>query len=229
MARLRPEPRLDRPAGRLLTLARNGLLQARMIRGELKPGIMHAVIFMGFLALLARKLQLIAIGYDEAVAFGGLVGGLFAAGKDLVEVAVLVACGYALYRRLVLRPARLEPNREALLVLGLIVAIMATDLAFDACRFALLSAGDAAIAHERAWAFLGDALAGSLSGLPRPALEAGYRISYWAQMGLVLSFLVILPLGEHFHIVTALPALFCVFLYATPRRFHLFFSLRAYA
>ena len=69
----------------------NGLLQSRMVRGERRAGIMHAVIFAGFLCLLARKLQLIAIGYDETVAFGGLVGGLFAAGKDLVEAAVLAA------------------------------------------------------------------------------------------------------------------------------------------
>jgi Fe-S oxidoreductase len=168
---------------------------------------MHAVIFLGFVSLLARKLQLIAIGYDETAAFGGVVGGLFAAGKDVVEVAVLAACGYALYRRLWVKPRRLEPNREALLVLGLIVAIMLTDLAFDAFRFALLS-GEPGIAHERAYAFLGDALAGMVQGWPRPVLDAGYALSYWAQMVLVLSFLVILPMGEHFHIVTALPALF---------------------
>ena len=186
---------------------RNGFLQSRMIRGEPRPGIMHAVIFLGFMSLLARKLQLIAIGYDETVAFGGIVGGLFAAGKDVVEVAVLAACGYAFYRRLVAKPRRLEPNREALLVLGLIVAIMITDFAFDAFRFALLS-GEPAIAHERAYAFLGDALARGVSGWPRPVLDAGYVLSYWTQMLLVLSFLVILPIGEHFHIVTALPALF---------------------
>jgi Fe-S oxidoreductase len=179
-----------------------------MVHGEWRPGVMHTVIFLGFLSLLVRKLQLIAIGYDETVAFAGLAGGLFAAGKDVVEAAVLAACGYAFYRRLVLRPARLEPNREALLVLGLIVAIMLSDLAFDAFRFALFSAADTAIAHERAWAFLGDALATSVAGLSPPVLEAGYRLSYWTQMVVVLSFLVILPLGEHFHIVTALPALF---------------------
>jgi hypothetical protein len=177
LPRLRPEVRWDRPGERLATLARNGLLQSRMIRGEWRPGIMHAVIFAGFLALLVRKLQLIAIGYDESVAFGGLAGGLFAAGKDVVEAAVLAACGYAFYRRFVLRPARLEPNREAVLVLGLIATIMVTDLAFDGFRFALLAAGDAAIAHERAWAFIGDAVAGALSGLSPAALEAGYRLS----------------------------------------------------
>jgi Fe-S oxidoreductase len=187
---------------------RNGLLQSRMVRGEWRPGLMHAAIFLGFLALLARKLQLIAIGYDETVAFEGLVGGLFAAGKDAVEVVVLCACGYAFWRRLVLKPARLEPNREALLVLALITVIMLTDLAFDGFRFALLSAADPAIAHERAYAFAGDALASALSGLSPPALEAGYRLSYWTQMLVVLSFLVLLPVGEHFHIVTALPTLF---------------------
>ncbi len=39
-------------------------------------------------------------------------------------------------------------------------------------------------------------------------LVAGYEGLYWLQMGTVLAFLVILPVGEHFHIVTALPALF---------------------
>ena len=179
-----------------------------MVHGEWRPGIMHAVIFLGFVSLLARKLQLIAIGYDESVAFGGIVGGLFSAGKDVVELAVLAACGYAFYRRFVLRPARLEPNREALLVLTLIVVIMLTDLAFDGFRFTLLSAGNPDIAHERAFAFAGDAVARAFSGLSPEVVQAGYRLSYWTQMVVVLSFLVILPLGEHFHIVTALPALY---------------------
>jgi Fe-S oxidoreductase len=208
VARLAPEVRWDHPAARLKAVLVNGLLQSRMIRGEWKPGLMHAAIFLGFLALLARKLQLFAIGYDEAVAFPGLAGGLFAAFKDAVEVAVLLACGYALYRRFVLKPRRLERNREALAILALIVVIMLTDFAFDGFRFALLSAADPGIAHERGFAFIGDALATRLAALPPAVLEAGYRVSYWTQMVVVLSFLVILPLGEHFHIVTALPSLF---------------------
>ena len=103
-----------------------------MIRGERKPGVMHAAIFAGFMSCSLRKLQLIAIGYDESAAYPGLAGGAFAAFKDVVELAVLVACGYALYRRLVLKPRRLERNREALVILSLIIAIMVTDFAFDA-------------------------------------------------------------------------------------------------
>lgn len=205
---LAPAQRLDHPWQRLRSVLVNGFLQSRMIRREWKPGVMHTVIFLGFLTLLVRKLELIAIGYDAGATLPGTFGGLFAGAKDFVEVAVLAACGYALWRRLVQKPPRLEPNREALLVLGLIVAIMVTDYAFDAFRFALFSQADPALAHERAYAVFGSALASAVSGLPDAWLRAGYHLSYWLQLVVVLSFLVILPLGEHFHIVTALPTLY---------------------
>ena len=188
----------------------NGLLQSRMVRGEWKPGLMHAVIFLGFLALLARKLQLFAIGYDESVAFPGLAGGLFAAFKDGVEAAVL-----ARVRLRALPPLRPEARAPGAQPRG--AAGPRAHRGDHAHRLRLRRASasrccrraDPAIAHERAFAFIGDALASAPVGAAarrrsRPA--TGSR--YWTQMVVVLSFLVILPLGEHFHIVTALPALF---------------------
>jgi Fe-S oxidoreductase len=133
---------------------------------------------------------------------------LFAAFKDAVELAVLGACAYAFHRRLVQKPARLEPNREGLLILALITAIMLTDILFDGFRFALLADSHPAIAHERDFAFIGGAVAAALAGAGDGALVAGHHLFYWAQMLLVFSFLVLLPTGEHFHIVTALPALY---------------------
>jgi Fe-S oxidoreductase len=205
---LAPEVRWDDAGARLAHMLRFGVLQSRMIRGEPKPGVMHAVIFAGFLALLARKLQLIVVGYDASFVYKGAIGAAFALGKDLVEIAVLAAVGYAFWRRLVLRPKRLEPNREAFLILSLIAAIMVTDIAFDGFRFALFASSDAGIAHEMRFAPLGAAVTALLAGLAEPTLTLGYQVSYWAQMVTVFAFLVLLPLGEHFHIVTALPALF---------------------
>lgn len=205
---LQPQMRWDEPRQRLLSVLRNGLLQQRMLQREWKPGLMHAVIFLGFLSLLVRKVQLLVIGFHEPFVWPEAFGGPFAALKDVVEIAVTAAVLYAFWRRFVQRPARLEPNKEAVLVLGLILAIMVTDLSFDAFRFALLAPGDAGIAHEAQWAFAGNALAGAVSGWSPGALQAGYVGSYWLQMVVVFSFLVLLPAGEHFHIVTALPALF---------------------
>ena len=204
---LRPLPRFDQPWERLRSVAVNGFLQDRMLRREWRPGLMHTVIFLGFLSLLLRKLHLIAIGYSEYASFPDVLGPL-AAVKDVIEIAVIVAVGYGFYRRFVSHPARLERNREAILVLGLILAIMVTDFTFDAFRYALLADRVPAIAHERVYAFGGAALSRMVSGWPPQVLHAGYVISYWTQMCVVLSFLVLLPAGEHFHIVTALPDLY---------------------
>ena len=208
VAALQPEVRWDHPLARLLTVVTNGFLQMRMIGRDWKPGLMHAAIFLGFMALLARKLQLIVIGYHEPFVYPGVVGGLFAAGKDAVEIMVLLALAYAFWRRYVVRPPRLEHNREALLILSLILAIMITDFLYDGFRFALYAGSDPGIAHERDYAFAGRRVAAALSGLSPAALTAGYHLSYWVQLGVVFAFLVILPTGEHFHIVTALPTLF---------------------
>ena len=208
VVKLAPEARWDHPTARLRTVLVNGFLQSRMVRREWKAGVMHAVIFLGFMTLLVRKVQLLVIGYDETFVYPGMAGGTFASFKDVVEIAVLCAVGYALWRRLVQKAARLERNREALLILSLIAAIMVTDFAFDGFRFALRASGDPGIAHERSFAFAGDAIARMYSGLSPDQLAVGYRASYWMQMVTVLGFLVILPVGEHFHIVTALPTLF---------------------
>ena len=208
VAALQPEVRWDHPLARLRSVVSNGLLQRRMILREWKPGLMHAVIFLGFVSLLVRKVQLILIGFDEHHAATGPLADVFTLWKDLVEVAVLVAVGYAFYRRLVQKPGRLEPNREGLLVLALITVIMLTDLAFDAFRFAQHADAIPAIAHERAHAPIGGWLSTLVDHWAPGALAVAAAIAYWTQMVTVCAFLVLLPLGEHFHIVTALPALF---------------------
>jgi hypothetical protein len=189
-------------------LLRLGLMQSRMIAMEPVAGLAHTAIFLGFLILLVRKVQLLVIGFVPNFAFPGVAGGLYATLKDIVELAVTAAVLYGFWRRFIAPPRRFEPNREALVVLSLILAIMVTDFAFDGFRFALLASSDAAIAHERSFAFVGSALATLLAPLSPQALAAGMHASYWIQIVTVFAFLVLLPTGEHFHIVTALPTVF---------------------
>lgn len=205
---LQPEVRWDDVPRRIKKVVTMGFLQSRMIQGEFKAGLMHTIIFWGFVTLLFRKIQLFTIGYSEFFVYPGLLGGIYASFKDFIEIAVLVAVGYAFYRRYVIRPRRLEANKEALLILSLITTIMVTDLLYDGFKFALYADTYEGLAHEASFAFIGNAIAGALSGLPTHILEIGYHACYWIQIVTVLSFLVLLPLGEHFHIVTALPALF---------------------
>jgi Fe-S oxidoreductase len=208
VAALAADNRFDDPATRLGRVMRLGFGQSRLLSGDFKSGLMHAIIFFGFLTLLVRKLHLIVIGYEELATIPGVFGAGYTAFKDLIELAVLFAVGYGFWRRFVTRPHRLEPNREALLVLTLILAIMVTDLGFDAFRFAKYSATVPAIAHESAWAWIGGPLASLVTGLSPTAIDVGYHAFYWVQMATVFTFLAILPIGEHFHIVTALPAVY---------------------
>ena len=207
VAALQPQVRWDEPGRRLSRLLAMGFGQSRMVALEWKPGLMHAAIFLGFMALLVRKLNLIAIGYDPLAVIPGAAGAFYAAVKEGVEVAVLLAVLYAFWRRFVLKPARLEPNREAILILALILVIVVTDFLFDGFRFVRYAA-DAGISHERHFAPVGSLLAASFAGLSPEAVVAGMHASYWTQMVTVFAFLVLLPAGEHFHIVTALPAVF---------------------
>jgi Fe-S oxidoreductase len=205
---LAPDNRFDDPGGRLARLLRVGFGQSRLLAGDFRPGLMHAVIFFGFLTLLVRKLHLLVIGYAPLATIPGTAGGVYTALKDAVELAVLVAVAYGFWRRFVRRPARLEPNREATLILTLIAIIMITDFGFDAFRFAQHAASVPAIAHEAQWAWIGGPLSRLLDGASPAALAVGAHAFYWVQMATVFAFLAILPVGEHFHIVTALPTVY---------------------
>jgi Fe-S oxidoreductase len=85
---------------------------------------------------------------------------------------------------------------------------MVTDFAFDAFRFAQFANTVPAIAHERAHAPIGGWLSTWVDSWSPGTLGTAAALAYWSQMITVCSFLVLLPLGEHFHIVTALPALY---------------------
>ncbi|MCB1042683.1 MAG: (Fe-S)-binding protein [Acidobacteria bacterium] len=208
LMKLRPENRWQNAGARLANVLSLGIFQTRMLKGEWKAGLMHLVVFYGFSALLIRKIQLFVSGYDPFFVYPQWFGGPYAALKDAIELAVLVAVACGLYRRIFNRPQRLEPNKEAFLILSMIAVIMITDLLYDGFKFALHSAAYEGLAHEQAWAFAGNAISQQFNGMAESTLAIGYHASFWIQIFTVLTFLVIIPIGEHFHIVTALPTLF---------------------
>ena len=95
VVRLAPEPRWDHPLARIRAVLVNGFFQSRMVAREWKPGVMHAVIFLGFMTLLARKVQLLAVGYDDTFVYPGLLGGLFASFKDCIKLGKCANAGTA--------------------------------------------------------------------------------------------------------------------------------------
>ncbi len=189
----------DHPWRRLGGVVRYALLQVRMFRDP-PAGAMHFTIFWGFVLLTIGTANIVTGGLIEAVVaapFDGLLWALVNALQNAVALIVLAAIAYAFVRRLVLRPARLSLNRDALFILVLIGGIVGAELGSQVFEVALRG--------EVAGAFVADAIGGLLTGLDPDAGQAVFAILWWAHMVLVAAFLAYLPFSKHLHIATAIP------------------------
>ena len=79
-------------------------------------GVVHILIFAGFLILSVRSCSLVVMGISESFVmpgFGGLLGDIYNILKDYAATVVLAACAVAAYRRAVVKPARYDINRNS--------------------------------------------------------------------------------------------------------------------
>jgi Fe-S oxidoreductase len=193
--RMRPLLRAG-PAGRraqVYTRARqalvDGLGQRKFLRGEQPAGIMHALIFWGFLVLMLQVVTLFGRTFDAEWSLpllgeDDLLGPAFEVARDAVEIAVAVGVLYMLYRRLIAHTPRLTgltaaeqryreaPHWEGVVILVFILAIVVGGLVYDYAA--------------TPWSDVG----------------------WWVHNTTILVFLCLLPLSKHFHILTAIPNLF---------------------
>ena len=141
----KPEERLDRIPERVRFLIRHGLLQGRILTQQY-PGVMHALMFWGFCVLFIGTV-LATIDYDITLRlplgldFKLLQGPfylLYELSLDLFGLFFVVGLGLALYRRFVLRPARIDPTAHFAWVLALLFVINVTGFVLEACRLAVV-------------------------------------------------------------------------------------------
>ena len=194
-----PSPFADIPR-RFVGLVQYAFVQSRMFR-DVRAGLMHAGIFWGFILLTIGTANIVTGGLIESVLsipFDGLLWAAVSAMQNVVAVIVLVCIAWAFWRRLVTKPARLTFNRDALIILGMIGGVVATELLAEAFEFARYG--------DQPGAFVSTALAVPLRAtFSESALEAGFAVLWWAHMLLVAAFLAYLPFSKHLHIATAFP------------------------
>jgi len=201
-----PENRFDRPAERLRRTWTYAIAQLRMYRYPL-AGAAHMLIFLGFGVLLLRTLILWGRGFDESFNFGvfgsdQLLGQTYSFFKDVFAVLVLAAAFVFIYFRLFARLPRLTLNREGLVILGIIVAMMLADILYDGATIAgRMRSQSVFLVCEPA----GSVLARALYGLDQFTLTILRHLGFWTHSSLVLIFLNLLPYSKHFHIITGIP------------------------
>ncbi|HEY7203998.1 MAG TPA: (Fe-S)-binding protein [Methylomirabilota bacterium] len=194
----KPMPRWSHLPTRVWRVVVYVFAQVRLLANDFWPGLMHATIFWGFVVLTLGTIEFFGKGVTESFFLPGLSDtGPYLVVQDAFSVLVILAVGYALYRRLVVKPRRLNLSTEALVILLLILGLMVTDLVADAGRIRL------APAPSDHWQFAGSAIARWMAGLPAGAVTAIFHLSWWAHGATLLGFLVLLPYSKHLHILVS--------------------------
>jgi Fe-S oxidoreductase len=185
-----PIGRFDRWGERLSGILVQFLGQRRILSARhLAAGVMHALIFWGFLAVGLNTIHFVGAGFHEGFhlpLFGpdAALGRIYLVVRDVFEVFVILMVGVAAFRRAFVRPERLTRSWDAVLILSLIGTLMVTDL---------VMAGVAASPSPA-----GRALSPFLGG--RTTL---FAVCWWSHLATLLGFLVYLPVSKHFHVVTS--------------------------
>ena len=208
-----PDHRFNRYAERVRAVLKIWLAQWRHPR-YLLAGVLHIIVFFGFLTLAARSTQLVILGFIDGFTLPGFSGGFghfYNAVKDYAGTAVFVCAVFLAVRRLAFKPARYDvPERygkdhtpEAILVLGLICTLLVSESLFDASLVAAQAAAGQP-AHSLPPLTLGWFFRHLLGGVSTGALQGIHLASYTIHDLAFFFFLCFLPMGKHFHVITSI-------------------------
>jgi Fe-S oxidoreductase/nitrate reductase gamma subunit len=202
----KPEWRIDNLAQRVKLLLSNGLLQIKTFR-DLYPGLMHGLLFFGFVVLTIGT----ALIANETYITGPLLGWVYLRGlvylgfsflMDLFGLFVLIGILLLIDRRYIGKPDRLgykgtpENTPDDAIVLLLILVIVVTGFLGEALRIH--------VTHPswEVWSFAGWTLAKAFTGVDPDTARALHRVNWWIHALLSLGFIAYIPFSRLLHIVT---------------------------
>jgi len=180
----------------------------------LAAGVLHILLFAGFLILGLRSLEMMFIGIFPDFSMPGLngvLGSLYGVVRTYAATWVLVVALIGMVRRGIVQPARYAvPAKygkahtgEAVFVLGLICTLVISESLFEGSQVAAqIQQGmhaELLPPLTLAWGF--SHLLGSAGHVTLQALYSG---AYFIHDATFFFFLCFLPLGKHFHVVTSL-------------------------
>ena len=213
LVRAAPDSRFNKLAERVKNLFVLWLGQYRQPRYR-TAGIVHIVIFAGFLVLSIRSTSLVLVGLSDGFVlpgFDGIIGKIYSVFKDYAATAVLVACIVAAVRRGIIKPARYsvpakygkDHTAEAVFVLGVISTLMISESMFEASN-AAFELGKLGHSEFLAPLSLGWLFRGMFMGFSESTLQGIHITMFFIHDVTFFFFLCFLPMGKHFHVITSL-------------------------
>jgi Fe-S oxidoreductase/nitrate reductase gamma subunit len=196
-----PEARLDHLPERLWRLLVEALLQKRIL-SQRYPGAMHAMLFWGFLALLAgTAIATIDWEFTRLLFDWRLLKGraylVFELVLDVAGVLLIAGLGMATWRRFVQRPRRVEASTRFAHALAFLFVIAATGFLIEAARLAVTRP------EWAAWSPFGWLAAQGLiaTGLGEEGLRRLHLGTWLFHAVLVFGFIAIIPRTYFAHMI----------------------------
>src|SRR4030095_8132203 len=197
-----PEDRFDRIPERIRRGLVHALGQVRTL-SQAYPGVMHAIMFWGFLALFMGTV-LATLDWDVTLPLFGykLLKGPFylfyETVLDMFGLFFVIGLGMAVSRRFVQRPARVDATARFAWVLTLLFVINVTGFVMEACRLAVTEPWWAP------WAQVGYARARGFVALGMtPGALRGLHIATWLfHAAVALLFIAVIPYSYFVHLLT---------------------------
>ncbi|MFC6333685.1 heterodisulfide reductase-related iron-sulfur binding cluster [Paenibacillus septentrionalis] len=162
-----------------------------------KSGVMHIVIFYGFIILQFGAVDLIWKGFSKGGHLPLPAYEWFGLLQEITVVLILLAMGYATYRRYIEKLPRLKRGWKPSIVIFFIYALMLSVIL-------TLSFERVWLSHEFSWlAPISSMIAFVCSFLSETAAAVLFYVSWWAHLLILLAFLVYVPQSKHFHLISA--------------------------
>lgn len=196
-------------------MARVALGQSKMV---VRPvaGVMHALIYVGFIIINIEVLEIIIDGIFGTHRIGAFLGGfydLLIGSFEILAVGVLLACVVFIARRAVLQLPRFHkpemkgwPSKDAMIILVVEILLMGAFLTMNAADHTLQQLGDEHYPTAGSYPVsAGIAATLDLINLQPSTLVLIERTAWWFHILGILAFLNYLPYSKHFHIILAFP------------------------
>jgi Fe-S oxidoreductase len=202
--------RLNRIPERIKVLVTDVLLQSN-VRRKRWPGWAHTLIFFGFLAVQPHSLELMIRGVFPGFHVADIAPrlyGIYLFVADILAFLVLIGLGYALYRRLFVRPRYLTDGIDARLIILFTAVIIITFHLINAFLM-IPSIGSSSFDYSRYLTISAVVYSVfNLNTLSPGASRALFEPVYWIHILTILGFLVYIPGSKHLHLLAAIPNVF---------------------
>lgn len=187
------EERLKTPGPSIIRFLKNTVGHVRILRDSY-PGIMHWMIFWGFIIFALGTTSIAVHEHLNLPTFQGGYYLILSFILNLFALLVIVAIVMALWRRLVTKPDGIDSGADDYIVLGLIFLIVVTGLFLGGLLIVITQDPWAA------WRPVEYLISTWFGGINPASLRTAHAVLWWVHVTLAMGFIAYIPYSKLFHI-----------------------------